>query len=414
VESLRHVRGFFYFSFLFFTAALAPAAVFASQTNGTITAGQGYAWSEHLGWINFGTAQGNVHVTDAALTGYAWGQNAGWINLAPTNSGVDNNSEGDLSKFAWGATVGWIDFQHVAIGTGGVFSGYAYNAATGRILFDCANCNVRTDWRPASIRSGTPPPPPPAALPARPLDIRPTIIHFSGTAYPGARIVIVERSAEFGDRPVGQARVESASGSFYISFTDFGLFHYGKYGYSAVIYDPDGRVSQVKTYPIDIISQSVVARNILATPTVALTRALITKGDAAKVIGYASPKKNVTIDIDQRLQYQTLSGADGKYMILISTAELAFGPHSVRAKQTDPATKVESDFSPIRQFIVSPHTVVQADLNNDGRIDVKDWSIFLARWQNRGGATDASIDLNADGKNDVSDLAIFLRAFRSQ
>lgn len=128
-------------------------AVLASTTDGTIDATSKYAWGDKLGWVNFGTTGGNVHVTDSALTGYAWSQNYGWINLSPTQGGVTNNAEGDLSGFAWGENLGYIDFSAVSINAAGVFAGSASSSLAGAIKFDCSNCAVVTDWRPASSRS---------------------------------------------------------------------------------------------------------------------------------------------------------------------------------------------------------------------------------------------------------------------
>lgn len=130
--------------------------VFASSSNGTIDATSKYAWGENTGWLNFGTTGGNIHVTDTALTGYIWSGNYGWINLAPAGSGVTNNSEGTLSGSAWGENLGYISFSGVTINSSGVFSGTASGTVAGRIRFDCTNCSVVTDWRPASTRgSGT-------------------------------------------------------------------------------------------------------------------------------------------------------------------------------------------------------------------------------------------------------------------
>jgi len=53
--------------------------VFASSTDGTVDSTYKYAWGENIGWLNFGTTEGNVHITDSALTGYAWAENIGWI-----------------------------------------------------------------------------------------------------------------------------------------------------------------------------------------------------------------------------------------------------------------------------------------------------------------------------------------------
>src|SRR3989344_606239 len=131
---------------------LTTNSVFASTTDGTIDSTYKYAWGKNIGWINFGATNGNAHVTDSALTGYAWSENYGWINLNPTNSGVTNNSEGTLSGYAWGENLGWINFSGVTINSSGVFAGSASSTISGQISFDCADCTVKTDWRPASAR----------------------------------------------------------------------------------------------------------------------------------------------------------------------------------------------------------------------------------------------------------------------
>lgn len=126
-------------------------SVIASMTDGTVS---GYAWSENIGWINFGVTGGNVHITDSVLSGYAWNENKGWIKLDVATSGVKNNAEGILSGYAWGEGVGWINFSGVTIDSSGRFTGTATGDNTGQINFDCDNCGVQTDWRPQSQRGG--------------------------------------------------------------------------------------------------------------------------------------------------------------------------------------------------------------------------------------------------------------------
>ena len=115
----------------------------------TIDSTYKYAWGNYAGWINFSASNGNVEVTGTRLTGHIWSENLGWINLAPTHSGVVNNGSGILSGYAWCENGGWINFEGVSIGCSGKFIGSANFSDTsfGEITFDCANCNVVTDWR---------------------------------------------------------------------------------------------------------------------------------------------------------------------------------------------------------------------------------------------------------------------------
>jgi hypothetical protein len=129
----------------------------------------GFAWSDSVGWINFGTStdevEGRVYVSNNKLYGYAWGENIGWISLNcenddscdDSNYGVtQTNSNGVLSGFAWGENIGWIDFApdgggvFVATSTSGVnaFSGYAWGENIGWISFTgiSPDYGVTTTW----------------------------------------------------------------------------------------------------------------------------------------------------------------------------------------------------------------------------------------------------------------------------
>ncbi|MHB8660926.1 MAG: peptidoglycan-binding domain-containing protein [Minisyncoccota bacterium] len=145
------------------TSLSAPLA-HASTTSGTIDTTHKYAWSNVGGWVNFAVASttgtsDQITVTDSTLTGYAWSANDGWINLAPAQGGVKNDGAGNLSGYAWDAGAGWVNFSGVKINSSGKFTGQATGGtvlgASYQINFDCANCDVETDWRPASSRTTT-------------------------------------------------------------------------------------------------------------------------------------------------------------------------------------------------------------------------------------------------------------------
>lgn len=83
----------------------------------------GYAWSEDLGWIEFGDDNINpaVEVTydTGILTGKADVLNTGNVidfNAIPYNSEVIINVEtGEFSGYAWSEGVGWIDFTNTGV-----------------------------------------------------------------------------------------------------------------------------------------------------------------------------------------------------------------------------------------------------------------------------------------------------------
>lgn len=145
---------FVYVSIALFVSAVFALPVSASTTDGTIDTTYKYAWGENIGWVNFGTSNGAVHVTDSALSGYALSETVGWIYLGD----VANNGEGALSGYAWGENVGWIKFNPsnggVSINSSGEFTGSALGENIGWIIFDCSgSACVKTDWRPQSVRA---------------------------------------------------------------------------------------------------------------------------------------------------------------------------------------------------------------------------------------------------------------------
>jgi len=138
-----------------------------AATTGTISSTNRYAWSENAGWIDFGTSEGNVVVSDTELTGYAWGENIGWVSLNCSNTSscgtvdykVTNDGAGTLGGHAWSENFGWILFAPdnggVTINSSGVFSDWAWGENVGWITFNCSDTSscatvdykVSTGWR---------------------------------------------------------------------------------------------------------------------------------------------------------------------------------------------------------------------------------------------------------------------------
>lgn len=161
-----------YFIGILFFLVLAGSAY---ATTGTIDSTDKYAWGENIGWINFGSSQGNVVVSDTELTGFAWGENIGWISLNCSNTNtcaavdykVSNTIGGKLSGYAWSENTGWINFTpefgvNPYISDIGEFRGLAWGENVGWINFNCAyagtcatvDFKVKTDWLPHDSGGG--------------------------------------------------------------------------------------------------------------------------------------------------------------------------------------------------------------------------------------------------------------------
>lgn len=135
-----------------------------------------YAYSENIGWIDFGST-GTVKVSSMQLKGYA-DSPVGYISLDCVTSpngnicssgsyGVTNTSS-TLAGYGWNDNIGWISFNcsndgscgtsnyQVTIDSDGYFHGWAWADTIGWISFNCADfasCGVsdykvQTGWKP--------------------------------------------------------------------------------------------------------------------------------------------------------------------------------------------------------------------------------------------------------------------------
>lgn len=245
-------------------------------------------------------------------------------------------------------------------------------------------------------------PPPPSA------GGQPTEIKFSGQAYPGAKITIFAKkfNEEF---PVKQEDIISPTGEFSVDY--IGILH-GNYNYSLVIEDKEGHRSQVKSYNLGVYANSLNAKDIFAPPTLWLLRAVITKGDFLYVSGYAGSGDDVNLEIDDRIITGSVKADDnGRYKWLVNTAGLSFGNHKVRAKQSGGFAKI-SEWSPTVVFVISELINPNTDFNNDGIVNINDWSVFLSRWGSKDEGLRKQIDLNGDGKVNISDFSVFIRTLK--
>jgi len=148
-------RIFPFFLILVFISLSAETAFATSP--GPIDSTYKYAWSNNIGWINFGCLNCNVRVWNDHISGYAWSETYGWINLEPSEGGVENDGNGTLSGYAWGESAGWINFTGVSINSStGSFTGTATGSIVGTVAFtSCGDtCGVKTSWRPGSDVGG--------------------------------------------------------------------------------------------------------------------------------------------------------------------------------------------------------------------------------------------------------------------
>ncbi|MFZ3044157.1 MAG: MBG domain-containing protein [Minisyncoccia bacterium] len=276
-------------------------------------------------------------------------------------------------------------------------------------LSDTQSTHLNVSSTQTVIFSATPVAPARAGVTITPIAPVAVGVRLTGRAFPRAQVQILAVSPE-GTNVQGQT-IAAANGTFTASLSGVQT---GSGAYGLVAVDSLGRTTQTKVFNAKLTSQYVLLNldNVLLSPTMGLVRPTVRQNDTVGFVGMAVPGFTVRAQVDGTLIPQTaLAAADGSYKILFSTGTLSLGSHTVRVQQTSLGGLL-SDYTPQKVFTVTNLVTPQTDFNQDGVINVQDWSIFLSRWSSTNTATRMLDDLNGDGKVDVTDLSIFVRTLK--
>ncbi|MCL5006974.1 MAG: dockerin type I domain-containing protein, partial [Patescibacteria group bacterium] len=200
------------------------------------------------------------------------------------------------------------------------------------------------------------------------------------------------------------------TGSFQVNFVS-GL-PAGDRAFGVTAIDPQGRSTQAVVYWIKVKNQANVLdiKNILLPPTVGFSQSTVTKGGKLIITGYAVPNSVLQLEVDGKpISQQTIADSSGFYRLLYPTGSLGIDSHTLCVRESG---TFGSAFSLQKVFYVTSLLVPQVDFNNDGVVDIRDWSIFLSRWLSPDPKVRALDDLNGDGKVDVQDFSIFVRTLK--
>ncbi|MBI5913429.1 IPT/TIG domain-containing protein, partial [Candidatus Azambacteria bacterium] len=230
------------------------------------------------------------------------------------------------------------------------------------------------------------------------------LFRFDGFAYPDGKIFLYDNSAPFSQL------VSDLSGRFATSFRLIDIAE--KHLFSIIAYDKEGNVSPSKTFPSELYARGGLT-DVLIAPTIILNKRSLTSRESLRIFGYATPGNKVQVEIDGKVVGTVLTTASGYYTLSAPLSALARGDHTARSMQAATLSRT-SDHSLLKAFQIADPFVANADLNNDGKLTISDWSIFLSIWSSRDASIKNKIDLNGDGRVTIADLSVFLSSFRKK
>ena len=238
----------------------------------------------------------------------------------------------------------------------------------------------------------------------------PTKIIFSGKAFPGATLGVYLMGKEYGQVLIDEEFKTQSDGSFSKEITS-PVEERRLYG--LLIKDKDGNPAKSKFFTYSLKFNTVVRQeNLVFAPSITTNKQVLTRNELLLVSGYAAPGNIVEVLADSKVVGKTNAEGDGLYKTLINTNDLALRNYKVQARQVDSGSGKIGDVSETKLVRISSFSFAHIDFNQDSKINVSDWSIFLSNWSSSDAGIHMRDDLNGDKKIDISDLSVFLASFQ--
>ena len=227
---------------------------------------------------------------------------------------------------------------------------------------------------------------------------------FSGPAYPLSKVNILK------DGQLALSTIACPDSNFTATLSNLSS---GNYTFS--VYGEDKNGLRSSPFAFQVFITSGVTTNvggIFITPTIAVDKSEVKRGDNITIFGQSSPLSQIIISVNSNREFfdSTTADANGIYLHNFDTSVLKLGQHSTKSKASKNGEI--SSFSNNVGFIVGTKNVLasptegvlKGDLNGDERVNLIDFSIF-AYWYKRS-SPPASIDLNGDGRVDLIDFSV--------
>lgn len=231
-----------------------------------------------------------------------------------------------------------------------------------------------------------------------------TRVILQGKAYPGSTVNILKDG-----QVVGVAQSDnSADFSYEMSSitpgpTTFGFWSTDTKGIRSITFTTTFQVTQ---------NAVTTVSNVFLPPTIDLKSKKVNLGDVMEALGSTAPLAQVSLYVDKEINPRAVSTSTGagNWTAALPTDQLTNESfHAVKAifEQIGAGAQAKSGYSQAVNFYIGAkdvRTPSNGDLNNDGKVNLVDFSILLFHW----GTSDAIADLNVDGKVNLTDFSILL------
>lgn len=238
-----------------------------------------------------------------------------------------------------------------------------------------------------------------------PPETPPTAVVLKGIAYPSSTVTILKNSVVAVQLPADpQAKFDVTIGSL-----TAGSYTFGVYGT-----DADGRDGPVSNFTVTLTTGTTVTiTGIFLGPTISADKTSLKPGETITLLGTTSPSSAVHVYVSSTVekQFDTQATPIGGWSKQILASDLVTGTYTARSKAVDTGGDI-SAYSDTVTFTIAATTptgptYLRADINQDGKVDLIDFSILLYYWGQKN-APHPRVDINQDTVVNIIDFSIML------
>ena len=243
-----------------------------------------------------------------------------------------------------------------------------------------------------------------------------TKVILKGMAYPGATINILK------DGSVVAAIQVGTGANFEREIAVAG----GLYTFSVFALDIEGRRSLTFSFTVNVPSGiATTISDIILSPTIGADKSQVKFGNDIKFFGYSYPQSQINVIINSKEQLVDKTNSDrlGYWAYDFNSGNLEMGDHTTKSQAVITPGNLNSPLSEALIFRIGDQDIAfgklpffkpgapvcskKGDINNDGKVNIVDFSILLYFW-NKKNPSNACVDLNGDGAVNLFDFSIML------
>jgi len=202
------------------------------------------------------------------------------------------------------------------------------------------------------------------------------------------------------------AKKADSLANFKIEITDITS---GVWTFSVWAEDKKGRKSITFSFTTNVVkNMTTTVSGIFLPPTIELSKVNFQKGEILNIFGQTAPESEISISVESlEVVKKAVATEQGNWNYLFNTTPLDDGSHTARVKAVSPEGLLSS-YSKVLAFYIGEGmegVIKKADTNEDGKVNLVDFSILLYNW---GIPKNSTTDLNSDGKVNLTDFSIML------